>query len=88
MGMKRKLLKGAGYIAAPKLSFAMHHPRKAAMAGVATWALDHMTTHRRRRSSMGSTTAKGLGAAAIALPIGLWLGRRMFSQRQPQTAPM
>lgn len=84
MGMKKKLLKGVGYVAAPKLSFAMLHPRKAAMAGVATWALDHMTPHRRRHTRRG-TAAKGLGAAAIALPIGLWLGRRVFSQRQPQT---
>lgn len=87
MGMKKTLLKGAGYIAAPKLSFAMHHPRKAAMTSVATWALGHMT-HRRRRHTMGNTAAKGLGAAAVALPLGLWLGRRIFSHRQPQTASM
>lgn len=85
MGIKRKLLKGAGYIAAPKLSFAMHHPRKAAMASVAAWAFDHMTPHHRRHSR-GSTAAKGLGAAAIALPVGLWLGRRMIHRQQPQAA--
>lgn len=85
MGMKSKLLKGAGYIAAPKLSFAMHHPRKAAMASVAAWAVDHMTPHHRRRRHSGRTTAmKGLGAAAIALPVGLWLGRRAMHREQPQ----
>lgn len=83
MGIKRKLLKGAGYIAAPKLSFALLHPRKAAMASMAAWAVDHMTPHR-RRSHFGSTAAKGIGAAALALPVGLWLGRRMMQPREPQ----
>ena len=85
MGMKKKLLKGAGYIAAPKLSFALHHPRKAAMASVAAWAVDHMTPHR-RRSNKAATAAKGLGAAALALPVGLWLGRR-FMHPSPSPSP-
>ena len=87
MGKKKKLLQGAGDNAAPKLSFAVHHPRKAAMTSLATWALGHMT-HRRHRHTMGSTAAKGLGAAAIALPVGLWLGRRMLGHREPHVAPM
>jgi len=76
MGMKRKLLKGVGYLAAPKLTFALDMPRKAAMAGAASWAMNRVT-HRHRRPSLAMTAAKGLGAAAIALPIGMWLGRRM-----------
>jgi hypothetical protein len=83
MGMKKKLLTGAGYIAAPKLAFALKHPRKAVVTKAATWAMGHVT-HRRRKSSAGATAAKGLGAAALALPVGLWLGRRMFADRQPQ----
>jgi hypothetical protein len=80
MGIKRKLLKGAGYLAAPKLAFALDMPKKAAMAKATTWALGHVT-HRRRRSSMGMTAAKGLGAAAVMLPVGMWLGRKMMSHR-------
>lgn len=83
MGIKRKLLKGAGYIAAPKLAFALQHPRKAAFAKAASWAMNRVGP-RRKSSSMGSTAAKGLGAAALALPVGLWLGRRMMGERQPQ----
>lgn len=76
MGLKRKLLKGAGYIAAPKLAFALDMPKKAAMAKATTWALGHVVP-RRRRPSHRMTAAKGLGAAALALPVGIWLGRRM-----------
>jgi hypothetical protein len=79
MGIKRKLLKGAGYLAAPKLAFALDMPKKAAMAKATSWALGHVT-HRRRRPSMGMTAAKGLGAAAVALPLGMWLGRRMMER--------
>ena len=82
MGMTKKIMKGAGYLAAPKLAFTMNHPRKAAMATAATWAMGHMTP-RRKRSSMGMTAAKGLGAAAIMLPVGMWLGRRMMDGRAP-----
>lgn len=84
MDIKKQLLKGAGYVAAPKLSFAFHHPRKAAMASVAAWAVNHMTPNRRRHH-MRSTATKGLGAAALALPVGLWLGRRMMRHSPAQS---
>lgn len=83
MGMKKKILKGASYIAAPKLTFAAQHPRKAAMIKAGTWVAGRVMPHRRSHST-GMSLAKGLGAAAVALPIGLWLGRRVFQQRQPQ----
>ena len=79
MGIKRKLLKGAGYIAAPKLAFALDMPRKAAMAKATSWALGHVT-QRRRKPSMRITAAKGLGAAAVTLPLGMWLGRRLMTR--------
>ena len=82
MGMKRKILKGAGYLATPKLAFAFNHPRKAAMVKATTWAMNRIPA-RRRRASPGMTAAKGLGAAVIALPVGMWLGRRFMT---PQTA--
>jgi hypothetical protein len=82
MGMKRRILKGAGFLAAPKLAFAFSHPRKAAMVKATTWAMSQIPT-RRRRASARMTAAKGLGAAAIALPVGMWLGRRFMT---PQAA--
>lgn len=87
MGMKKRILKGAGYLTAPKLSFAAKHPRKAMMAKAATWATSHLTPRRRRSHTMGMTAMRGLSAAAVALPVGLWIGRRIFQrERQPQTA--
>lgn len=77
MGMKRRLLKAAGYAAAPKLAFTLQHPRKMAVAKAATWAM-HRIAPQKRRPSMAATAARGFGAAAVALPVGMWLGRRVF----------
>jgi hypothetical protein len=79
MGIKKKIIKSVGYVAAPKLSFALDMPRKAAMLKAASMAVGHLT-HRRRKPSMAMTTAKGLGAAALALPLGIWLGRRYMDE--------
>ncbi|HEX6924987.1 MAG TPA: hypothetical protein VF167_06135 [Longimicrobiaceae bacterium] len=87
MGTKKRILKGAGYLAAPKLLFTLNHPRKAMMARAATWATGHLMPRRRRSHTMGTTAMRGLSAAAVALPVGLWLGRRIFHRdRQPQSA--
>lgn len=82
MGMKQRLLAAAGYAAAPRLAFTLQHPGKMAVASAAGWAANRMAP-RRRRSSMGATAAKGLGAAALAVPVGMWLGRRIFQGQQP-----
>lgn len=79
MGMRKRLLKAASYAAAPKLAFTLQHPRKMAMAQAATWAM-HRISPQKRRSSMAGTAARGFGAAAVALPVGMWLGRRVFRQ--------
>lgn len=73
----KKLLKGAAWLAAPKLMFAARSPTKAAMIKAVDWATDLAGTKRRRTSRFG-TAAKGLGAAALALPLGLWAGKRFF----------
>lgn len=85
MAMKKRLLKAAGYAAAPKLAFALQHPRKMAMAKAATWAM-HRIGPQKRRMSMAGTAARGFGAAAVALPIGMWLGRRVFHDEQRATS--
>jgi hypothetical protein len=78
-----RLLKTASYIAAPKLTYAARHPRKAALLKAGAWATG-LVMSRRSRSSRGMTAMKGLGAAAIALPIGMWMGRRMMNRQEPQ----
>lgn len=77
MGMKNRLLSAAGYAAAPRLAFALQHPGKMAVASAAGWVANRISP-RRRHSSRGATAAKGFGAAAVALPVGMWLGRRIF----------
>ncbi len=85
MDMRKTLAKGAGYAMAPKATFAMLHPRKAAYTKAAGWVVDRVAPSRRRRSR-SRTVAAGLGAAAVTVPLGLWLGRRMRSEQQETSA--
>lgn len=78
MGMRKKLLKGIGYSTAPKATFAALHPGKAAMISAASWTMDRMMPSRRRRYN-GRTALTGLGAAAVAVPVGMWIGRRFWN---------
>jgi hypothetical protein len=80
MGLKKTLLKTAGVAAATKAtrSFASSQGRN--LSAATEWATDRIRP-RRKRNSMRMTAAKGLGAAAVALPIGLWLGRRNRTNR-------
>ena len=83
MSMRKKLAKGAAYAVAPKLSFAALNPKKAAFAKAASWAMDRAMPERRRRSRR-SMAMKGIGAAALAVPVGLWLGRRFLGSREEE----
>ena len=73
---KRKIAKAAAWAAAPKMMFAAKNPRKAALIKAAGWAVDRVRPQR-SRSHVGRNAAVGLGAAAVAIPLGLWLGRRL-----------
>ena len=81
MGMRKRLAKGVGYAMAPKATFAALHPRKAAYAKAATWIMGRVTPSRRRHHR-GRAVAAGLGAAAVTVPLGLWLGRRMREEQR------
>lgn len=70
-----RIMKTASYLAAPKLTFAARHPRKAAIAKAGQWALGRITP--RRKPQTGRRALQGLGAAAVTIPLGLWLGRQM-----------
>jgi hypothetical protein len=82
MGMRRKVLKGIGYATAPRLTFAALNPRKAAFAKATEWAVNRVAPGRKRRSQRNRTMT-GLGAAAVAVPLGFWLGRRFWSSNEP-----
>lgn len=81
-----KLMKTAAWVTAPKLMFAAKNPKKTAFLKATEWAADRVIPSRRRRPSTAQTAAKGLAAAAVALPLGLWVGRKVRGRSpQPQT---
>lgn len=73
----KRILRAAAWTAAPKAMFAAKNPRKAAMLKAAGWAAGRIGVPTRKRRSSSRTAVKGLAAAAVALPLGLWLGRRV-----------
>jgi hypothetical protein len=73
---KSKLVKAAAWAAAPKMMFAAKNPRKAALMKATQWAVERVRPAP-KRNAVGRSAAVGLGAAAVAVPLGLWLGRRL-----------
>lgn len=74
---KKKLLKTAARLASPHLAGAMLGRKKSPLTRAADWASGHVVRRSAPAPSMGSTALKGLGAAAVALPLGMWLGRKL-----------
>lgn len=64
------LLKVLAYSKAPRTTFTMLHPTKAVLFRKFQWDMRHAYAPR----------ITALGAAALALPVGLWLGRRHRSR--------
>lgn len=60
------LLKVFAYSKAPRTTFTMLHPTKAVLFRKFQWDMRHAYAPR----------VTALGVAALALPVGLWLGRR------------
>ena len=60
------LFKAIAYSKAPRATFSVLHPGKAVRFRKFQWDMRHAYAPR----------VTALGAAALALPIGLWLGRR------------
>lgn len=60
------LFKAIAYSKAPRATFTMFHPGKAVRFRKFQWDMRHAYAPR----------VTALGAAALALPIGLWLGRK------------
>lgn len=76
-----RMIKTASYLAAPKMAFAAFNPRKAAVVKAGQWAMDRVRPQP-RKPAYGSLALKGIGAAALAVPVGMWLGRRARSEAQ------
>ena len=60
------LLKAVAYSKAPRTTFTVLHPARAVQFRKLKWDMRHAPAPR----------LTAVGAAALALPIGLWLGRR------------
>lgn len=59
-----------------RLASTVRRPRKNAMQRAASWVGGHIPM-RRRGPSKAQVAGRGLAAAALTLPLGLWAGRRM-----------
>jgi hypothetical protein len=70
------LLKAVAYYKAPRLTFSVLHPKKAAVLKKMQWDLGHAPAPR----------LTAVGAAAIALPLGLMIGR--MGRERPRRNPV
>ncbi|CAN5697348.1 hypothetical protein BH23GEM10_BH23GEM10_09530 [soil metagenome] len=68
--MIRTIMKAVAYRKAPRTTFAVLHPRSAVRMKKFGWDMRHAAAPR----------VTALGAAVLALPLGLWLGRRGGSE--------
>ncbi|HEX6132902.1 MAG TPA: hypothetical protein VFZ24_02890 [Longimicrobiales bacterium] len=60
------LLKAVAYSKAPRTTFSVLHPAKAVLFRKFQWDMRHAHAPR----------VTAIGAAALALPLGMWLGRK------------
>lgn len=72
----KKLIKTAAFAAAPKMMLMARNPKKAALLKAAGWAMGRVRPQP-KRSSVGRNAALGLGAAALAVPLGMLMGRML-----------
>jgi beta-lactamase regulating signal transducer with metallopeptidase domain len=77
----KRVLKGMAWMKAPRFMFAKRHPRKAAFLAASSWVANRI--RRRRRPSYARTAMQGIGAAAVAIPLGVWVGRKVRGANEP-----
>ena len=71
------LLKTAAKHAIPHLHELTRGRKKKMLKHAGKWAANHVI--RKQKASMGSMALKGLGAAANAIPVGMWIGKKLLS---------
>ena len=72
------LLKTAARHAVPHLASLTRGRKKKMLVNAGRWAAGQMG--RKQKVSMGTMALKGLGAAAVAIPVGMWLGRKLLAE--------
>jgi hypothetical protein len=77
-----KLLRNATRFSVPALLNAPKNSRRAALLKAARQAIGRVNPEPPRRTPPVKLVAKGLGAAAVALPFGLWIGRMLRGRSQ------
>jgi hypothetical protein len=83
MGIGKKLLKTAAVTTATRVGTRVAREQGENLTRAAGWAMNRVRPQR-KRNTLARTAAKGLGAAAVAIPLGFWLGRRSRGTEQPQ----
>ena len=74
------MFKSAAKHAVPHLATLTRGRKKKMLVKAGRWAAGQvMRKQSRSMGSMGSMALKGLGAAAVAVPVGMWLGRKLLS---------
>ncbi len=69
-----QLLRTATRFSVPRLMTGTKNSRRAAMLKAARRALGRVKPEPPKRTPPANLIAKGLGAAAVTLPLGLWIG--------------
>lgn len=84
MGIRKRVVKKVGSSDLPKAARGALHTGRHRVERVTNRALDRAIPSRRRRTRRRAALA-GLGAAAAAVPVGMWLGRRMRTDHEVNT---
>ena len=71
------LLKTAAKHAIPHLHDLTRGRKKKMLKQAGRWAAGHVM--RRQKYSMGMMALKGFGAAAVAIPVGMWIGKKLLA---------
>ncbi len=72
-----RLLRTAGVTTSRNLLSRVTGRRRRSWTSDVSERIGDLMGRRRRRSNTGRLALQGLGAAAVALPLGLWVGRRL-----------
>jgi hypothetical protein len=84
MGIAKKMMKGGAYVTVAKKVAKELSPGKETVEKAASKALGRISPARRRRRTRNRAMFTGLVAAAVAVPLGILLGRRYLTSDDVQ----
>ena len=73
-------LKNAARIAAPHLLAMTRGKRKRMIVGAGKWAARQVV--KKQRKAAVRMAFRGLGVAAVAVPVGMWVGKKLLERRE------